>query len=365
MFGSPRKGFTIVELLVVIAVISLLIALLLPAVQQAREAARVSQCKNNLKQIGLAMHNYHDNFATFPPGVCSKETETTSLSQNSFCDTDNSPHITLDGKLIRAAAYGWSWNAFLLPYLDQANLYQTLDVANSPQLMLDDVVTSGGNNVARKEEIQQPLSVLRCPTDPSPILSTAYSYSNDGNVKSYRTDGTVIDLPLINYVACHSNNHFVPNVNYSCDDRWVSKSHYGVFGLNSKTRIRDITDGTSSTILVGEKSANFSYNGTDAQVGGVAYLSAYTSNGYQSRTTFASGGINIFGDSGASTLYSFNSSHVGGAQFVFADGSVHFLNENIEFDGVGAPSGNMGTASISTLLEYLQCIADGEVTGTF
>ncbi|QDT63446.1 DUF1559 domain-containing protein [Calycomorphotria hydatis] len=359
-----RSGFTIVELLVVIAIISLLIAMLLPAVQQAREAARISQCKNNLKQIGLAMHNYHDNFATFPPGVCTKEPETTGVAREKLCDS-GAAHLQIGGTSISASAYGWTWNAFILPYMDQANLYQTLDVANAPNEMVYDVVVNGNNNTARLEQIQQPLSMMRCPSDPGPDLSQAFSFHRTGTIAGHNTTNDLMDLPVTNYVACHSNNHYVPHATWNCSVNARPENHHGVFGVNSKTRIRDITDGTSSTILVGEKSANFIYDGTSSHVGGILFLSSYTSNSHQGRTNFASGGINIYGDTSASTLFSFSSPHVGGAQFVFADGSVHFLNENIEFDGVGTGSGNQGTASISTLLEYLECMADGHVTGSF
>src|SRR5215813_2046814 len=107
-----RSGFTLIELLVVIAIIAVLIGLLLPAVQQAREAARRSQCKNNLKQMGLAMHNYHDVYQCFPPGYLGYP-----AGNGGSCATIN--NTTQRGQ-------GWGWGAFLLPYLDQGNLYNLL-----------------------------------------------------------------------------------------------------------------------------------------------------------------------------------------------------------------------------------------------
>lgn len=104
------RGFTLIELLVVIAIIAILIALLLPAVQQAREAARRTQCKNNLKQIGLAMHNYHDIFNTLPPGYISRF-----------------PNVIVSGE---QGLY--SWGAMILPQVEQANLYSVLNVGNTP-----------------------------------------------------------------------------------------------------------------------------------------------------------------------------------------------------------------------------------------
>src|SRR5689334_25410189 len=106
-FGR-RRAFTLIELLVVIAIIAVLIALLLPAVQQAREAARRTQCKNNLKQIGLALHNYHDTFRLFPPG---------------YVDRNGNPNLTPDNDL----GPGWGWAAFLLPYIDQSPLYSPIN----------------------------------------------------------------------------------------------------------------------------------------------------------------------------------------------------------------------------------------------
>ena len=106
MFSQHRRrGFTLIELLVVIAIIAILIALLLPAVQQAREAARSSQCKNNLKQLGLAMHNYHDTYKMFPP-------------DNTFTK----------GKIATSSIPAWGWGTYLLPYLDQAPLFKRMGV---------------------------------------------------------------------------------------------------------------------------------------------------------------------------------------------------------------------------------------------
>src|SRR5262249_20909256 len=105
MRGRQRTGFTLIELLVVIAIIGILIALLVPAVQKIRESAARVQCKNNLKQIGLAFHNYHSTFSTFPPGFSSRA-------------------ATVDGP---SQGPGWGWGAYLLPYLDQGNVFNQID----------------------------------------------------------------------------------------------------------------------------------------------------------------------------------------------------------------------------------------------
>ena len=127
-----RRGFTLIELLVVIAIIAILIALLLPAVQQAREAARRSVCQNNLKQIGLALHNYHDVHRTFPPGWIGVE----------------SGVVNFEGES------GFGWGAFILPYVDQAPLYQSFD--------FDESMVHAMN----LSKLKQTLSVYLCPSDP-------------------------------------------------------------------------------------------------------------------------------------------------------------------------------------------------------
>lgn len=113
---TNRRGFTLIELLVVIAIIAILIALLLPAVQQAREAARRSQCRNNLKQIGLALHNYHDNYNAFPPGALAMNV-TTGVA---YKLGDAEPSRSNVGG-------GWGWSTFILPFIDQAPLYSSLN----------------------------------------------------------------------------------------------------------------------------------------------------------------------------------------------------------------------------------------------
>ena len=144
-----RKGFTLIELLVVIAIIAILVALLLPAVQQAREAARRSQCKNNLKQIGIGMHGYHDTFSTLPPGFVRVHA----------ADTDKG---------------NWGWGTFILPFMDQGALYEAL----SPGEVDPAVTNSNGSlasavqNPAKRAEMQNALPAFRCPSDTGPTLAS-------------------------------------------------------------------------------------------------------------------------------------------------------------------------------------------------
>ena len=145
------RGFTLIELLVVIAIIAILIALLLPAVQQAREAARRTQCKNNMKQIGLAMHNYHDVHLCFPPGYIT----TTPCESATVWPACNAGELGL-----------YSWGTFVLPYIDQSNLYNQLTPGTVP-LQVNLTIP------AVLQSLRQPLSMFLCPSDPGPIAQHA------------------------------------------------------------------------------------------------------------------------------------------------------------------------------------------------
>ena len=191
-----QRGFTLIELLVVIAIIAVLIALLLPAVQQAREAARRSQCKNNLRQMGLALHNYESTYSMFPPGGNS---------------TTFSPQ------------------ARLLPYLEQSNLQGLIDFNLKPYLGSG---PSAYPNPALANVFPAVVPVFLCPSDPAPTQYTV----------------TISSVPY----TFGANNYMVSNgsgtgVNY--DDRFRTD---GLVSLNSNTRMRDITDGSSNTVFMSE-----------------------------------------------------------------------------------------------------------------
>jgi prepilin-type N-terminal cleavage/methylation domain-containing protein/prepilin-type processing-associated H-X9-DG protein len=252
---TKRLGFTLIELLVVIAIIAILIGLLLPAVQKVREAAARSQCQNNLKQMGLAMQSYHDNFKCFPPAFTNTPTQPTT---------------------------NWSWSVCLLPYLEQGPLYTILNPTGVNEAQ------SGNTNIA--------ISVFLCPSDPTPgptnpkIATAAGAYGKS---------------------------------NYTVSEQ--------ISDGGSKYRIGQITDGTSNTLMIGERDMTNQFaaawaardkntgTGTAAVVGRPTWpINTVWTGAYDGTTNCK--------------VFSWSSFHRGGANFVFCDGSVHFLSETIDTD---------------------------------
>ena len=238
MRANVRRGFTLIELLVVIAIIAVLIALLLPAVQQAREAARRTQCKNNLKQLGLAFHNYHDTFNTFPPGHVSDFPAVT-------------PFVS-PGNLTSSEVGCWTWGTFLLPALEQTNLYNVLSPgAQKPQ--------NAAATAAGLAALQTPLPAFRCPSDIGPALNT-FDNTTSGNemvgtnYSRFITDGTnKLATATSNYVAvANAGDSTTPAIN-----PYQYGPPLGIAFQNSKVGINTITDGTSNTLCVGERAWKF------------------------------------------------------------------------------------------------------------
>ncbi len=302
---SLRTAFTLIELLVVIAIIAILVALLLPAVQQAREAARRSSCKNNLKQIGLAMHNYHDVYNMFPAGY---------LRLNS---RNSSP------------SYGWGMS--LLPYLEQPALYDGLQGG----IRSLRVVASGSN--ADAALLQTPLSALRCPSDVTPALNNLRFWGSGGwspsmNPQIGISTANFTGVATSNYVAVIGPGGFGSVLG---DETPAGSGNYeyrdlrGMFWGNSFRRMRDVTDGTSLTLLIGERDGGRFENNTRQSLAGVW---VGIGNGVTLEQAYQ---VFINGQNGINSLIAHTESrgassfHAGGAQFVFADGSVHFLSENI------------------------------------
>jgi prepilin-type N-terminal cleavage/methylation domain-containing protein/prepilin-type processing-associated H-X9-DG protein len=273
-----RLGFTLIELLVVIAIISILIGLLLPAVQKVRESAARTQCLNNLKQIGLALHGYHDVQQGLPPGY---------VAVMSYSDgaTDTAP--------------AWGWAAFILPHLEQDNLYRQLNFAQP---------------VEKSPAIQMLLKVYLCPSDPTPTSAFVVPDAFGGT--------RALAAPS-SYAACCGGD----------ESDTFGPSGLGVFYRNSRTRMTDITDGTSQTILVGEKAwSNAEGIWAGAIAGGVIRRGPLNPNpgggagSYPAATlVLAHSHLNNALTDTDGGLDDFSSKHTGGSNFLFADGSVHFI----------------------------------------
>jgi len=275
-----RRGFTLIELLVVIAIIGVLVSLILPAVQQAREAARRAQCKNNLKQIGIALHNYHGDFLKFPPGY---------VSTFDASGTDGGP--------------GWGWGAMLLSHLEQANLQSTINF----NLPIESPV-NGAPRVA-------PLAVYLCPSDT--VQPTWSAVTRDA---AANPTGTICDVASANYVAVFGVSE--PGI-----------AGEGVFFRDSGISLKDIRDGSSSTLLAGERSqfwceATWVGSVTGAQIFPPQGSPAFPEMQHASGMTL---GHTMEGAPNAPEIEcnNFSSPHSGGAQFVFADGHVQFISKNI------------------------------------
>ena len=287
--SAPRRskrGFTLIELLVVIAIIGVLVSLLLPAVQQAREAARRSQCKNNLKQIGLALHNYHDAFNQFPPSMIFE-----------------TPILTARGNRPQRAN-GWAWTAFILPYVDQAPLYNMINFSAS-------LVTP-----ANQIPIATKLPIAVCPT------SNAINYCVVGAINNPGILAT-------NYVG--NSGSYTLSAYYNSSNARKN----GVFIEDSRIGIRDMLDGASNTIAVGETvfwgngdTANTFY--WDPSWFGRVQAATPTSDCPECITRNGAYRMNPPSISSAIVLRNvFGSKHTGGAHFVLCDGSVRFINESI------------------------------------
>ena len=292
MHSYRRRGFTLIELLVVIAIIAILIALLLPAVQQAREAARRTQCKNNLKQIGLALHNYHDTYRCLPPGGL-------------WTDRDR------DGQADDNVGH-WVWGTFILPSLDQAPLYNQINPGNRTPAQ---VIT------ANPSLLKTPLAAFRCPSDiGEEICDTARDF--DYLPAAVRRTATS------NYVANNDDNDI-------CDygDGFGGNDNTGTFPINFVVRIRDIVDGTSNTVLVGERDS-FDRSPIQHEAGVVFAVpdwnDADSDDSMEAALAAGSFAINdfILADDGQEDE-NYSSFHEGGAHFLLGDGAVRFVSENI------------------------------------
>ena len=314
---SPRRGFTLIELLVVIAIIAVLIALLLPAVQAAREAARRAQCQNNLKQIGLALHNYHGTHGSFPSGWIRATLPTAQDSGGNFL--------------------AWGWSALILPFLERANIYEAAEIGR------------GGLLVNAQVQATTPISIYRCPSDIGEQLNNESWFVDNSSVTW--TPATS------NYGASH---HHAWEVDFEEDAS-------GAFFANMATSISDITDGTTNTIAVGERATYSGQAGCPNSCAGIWAGTAlpqgeiYNGWGVYDLGFTARFPPNFTGDPWAIGQV-LSSHHSGGAQVLMFDGSVQFISENITW--INGPEDRLNEPIDSTL-EALVGIQDGVPIGQF
>jgi prepilin-type N-terminal cleavage/methylation domain-containing protein len=307
MLRRRSKGFTLIELLVVIAIIAVLIALLLPAVQQAREAARRTQCKNNLKQYGLGIHNYHDTYGFFPPG-----------------------HSTWDG----APQIGWQVR--ILPFVDQAPLFNQVNMAlgYAPNTTLPD-----GSTIKSKK-----LAMYMCPTDASSKLTNLPNggeaqASYGGNMGSQQTPSASSSCQQFMAIGGTSGvyNYENPGGQAGHGNTADPSQISGIFSRFGMTiRMANISDGTSNVFFVGEILSDCNdHNGGwwDRNQGGNAHSS--TSVPLNDMTTCPNSkkisNPACTNPNNWNYSWGFRSSHTGGGHFLMGDGTVRFISENIDY----------------------------------
>jgi prepilin-type N-terminal cleavage/methylation domain-containing protein/prepilin-type processing-associated H-X9-DG protein len=321
---DPQRGFTLIELLVVIAIIAILVGLLLPAVQKVREAAARAKCTNNLKQIGLALHSYHDANGVFPAG---------------YIDGNTNPASTPDNDV----GPGWGWASYVLPYLEQGNVFNQINFSQGVGL---------GSNV---QVSQMPLAIYQCPSDPYQQSFTVWP--------------TSVVVAHGNYIGCNGwvecFGNAGGNYNPSSDGGGAEDGDGanaptglagdGLFYRNSRNRIANITDGLSNTVIVGERcGAHSPTTWTGAVTGGrcpawmatqpwtIPYTppgsapntgngTAYDNADYDEALVLGHGNLTHLpnADNPFFDPDTFWSMHIGGANFLFGDGSVHFLSSGI------------------------------------
>lgn len=319
-----RHAFTLIELLVVMAVMAVLAALLLPAVQQAREAARRGQCQNNLKQLGLALHNYHGAHGVFPPGAIAAKPKLTVV----ICSTSTGHGAyNLWGEAALGDGYhGTSWLVQILPFIDQASLYNQWNFNTSVS----------GNAAAAQTNV----GLFYCPsrrnaprTNDVPIMFQ--------NWTSGGTDYGGCIGGCNGWHDCGVHETWAVSVGRRPGDASDPSACAGIFRVNTGTRLGDVTDGTTHTLLTAElnrlNEGKYFFDVRTSQdgwaVGGIATLFSSCSNSCK-------GPNSLFFEEPASE-------HEGGVHVGLADGSARFISENMDLQ----------------ILEHLGSFGDGQPAG--
>lgn len=312
--GRRKPGFTLIELLVVISIIAILMSLILPAVQNAREASRRTQCRNNLKQIGLALAGYHEAHTMFPPAMINPGR------------LDSFPFYSGGNKVLNTT--GW---AMLLPYMDMVNIYDRYDFNQCSSMSAWGGMPVAGDPTTNAALAEMQMPLLECPSDWAA-----------GDISTFAPGSTHI---YSRENARRTSYLFATGRFTDWDVTWKETKgdiRRGMFGNNSSARIRDIKDGSSNTIAIGE-----SHGGSGAKVndhfgpwgltgthtcchGRVVSDSATSVDPVH--FTDERWGLNAsWNGSGGSYAWVFNSTHSGGANFVLGDGSTRFISDSIDY----------------------------------
>jgi prepilin-type N-terminal cleavage/methylation domain-containing protein/prepilin-type processing-associated H-X9-DG protein len=362
-----KHGFTLIELLVVIAIIAILIGLLLPAVQKVREAAARARCQNNLKQLALANHAYADAKGALPPGLTGIAT-TYDPSTTAFSGSDSG-----NGGQAKRLAPDWAWTAFVLPYMEQTAIYSQLGV---------DTYSTPTNNAINaaidpnfRTLLGTKLASYICPSDAKPS-PTADRFIKIGATPTApaTSANSFVDKNNNGYNNVVALQNYVGNMGRGRDAltccgvaRWYQMNvglwTEGPFNVNSKTKLVGITDGTSNTILLGERAWSYVAGGSE-QTSSAAGLYVTVCSKNPSEGHGASHALGISGD-GINYPYNnrqmsagiFTSRHTGGANFALCDGSIRYISENIDH--------NVATAAYDSVFECLIGMQDGQAVGPY
>ncbi|HLN26650.1 MAG TPA: DUF1559 domain-containing protein [Gemmataceae bacterium] len=301
---NTRRGFTLIELLVVIAIIAILVGLLLPAVQKVREAANRISCKNNLKQIGLALHNYEGTFGSFPPAYFSNLLPNTVPSQNANGDCT-----------WNEIGPGWGWGSYLLADLEQGPLFQNI--------RFDLEIKDPANAVPRTTK----LKIFICPSEINPDNFTVVD-ANGNPVLD--VNGQPVRVAHSSYVGMNGAPNGVTSDAYD---------NNGAFIRNKSLKIRDITDGLSNTLFIGERCTNMSNTTWVGAVQGAVVPDLRYSD-LADQLANAEGDSALVLAHGSTTHLPNNplvfdadataSYHIAGVNFLFGDGSIQSINNNID-----------------------------------
>ncbi|MDR1960375.1 MAG: DUF1559 domain-containing protein [Planctomycetaceae bacterium] len=313
---TVRSGFTLVELLVVIAIIGILIALLLPAVQAAREAARRMQCSNNLKQLGLALHTYHDAHQALPPGCLIPGNV---LTANGKAVTDQQENVHSIGNNTGNPWNMISWPAFMLPYIEATALYEKVNFNEAAFLPIDasgaDKTTKTGTDLMPNEEVASLApATFKCPSGSQPAVKNTvkdYAANGGGNILRRAADGTEswtgVALP---------------------DRRFGQAGNSGLFNRASGYGFGDIVDGTSNTVAFIESHSQRPLIQTDGKPFNPFMWNHHPGYGL-TMTDNGSTQLIINLQSTANASRNAYGTHTGGVNAAVADGSVHFLSQTI------------------------------------